>query len=96
MIVVQITHRIIPEHVDRYVEATIANANETRKEPGNIRFDVLRDPEDPACFVLYEVYTDKEAQQAHLASSHFAAWREAVSDVFAGRTIQKFEAVNIL
>ena len=52
------------------------------------RFDVLRDANDPCTFQLYEVYVDRAAQQAHLASTHFAAWKEAVLDVFAGRSIQ--------
>ena len=95
MIVVQITQHIKPEHVERYLEATLANAAATRQEAGNLRFDVLRDANDPCTFQLYEVYVDRAAQQAHLASTHFAAWKEAVLDVFAGRSIQKFEAMHL-
>ena len=95
MIIVQITQHIKAEHVDRYLEATLANARETRREPGNIRFDVLRDVNDPCTFQLYEVYVDSEAQKAHLASAHFEAWKTAVLDVFTGRSIQKFEAVHL-
>ena len=68
MVVMQITHRILPEHVDRYVKATLANAHATRQEPGNVRFDLLRDAADPCTFLLYEVYVDRQAQQAHLAA----------------------------
>ena len=50
MVVIQITHTILAEHVDRYIEATLANAEETRKESGNIRFDLLRDASDPCKF----------------------------------------------
>ena len=50
MIVVQITHTVRPEHVDRYVEATLANAAATRQEPGNVRFDLLADASDPCTF----------------------------------------------
>lgn len=95
MVVMQITHRILPEHVEHYVEATLANAHATRQEPGNVRFDLLRDAEDPCSFQLYEVYVDRAAQQAHLASAHFAAWREAVQGVFAGRSFHKLEAIHV-
>ncbi|MEE2903882.1 MAG: putative quinol monooxygenase [Myxococcota bacterium] len=95
MITIQIKHRIIPDHVEHYLKATLANAAETRKEPGNVRFDVLREPDDPTCFYLYEVYVDHDAQQKHFASSHFHIWKEAVSGIIAERTVQKFEAVFV-
>ena len=95
MVVMQITHHILPEHVDQYIEATIANALITREEPGNIRFDFLQDSTDSCCFQLYEVYVDRAAQQAHLASEHFATWKKKVQDVFADRSFHKFEAIHI-
>ena len=95
MIVIQITHHILPEHVDRYIEATMANAQATRREVGNVRFDVLRDATEPCSFQLYEAYVDRQAQRDHLESAHFLVWREAVEDVFAGRSIHKFEALHV-
>ena len=95
MLVIQITHHIKPEHVERYIEATLTNAHETNKEPGNIRFDLLRDPSNPCVFQLYEVYVDRAAQQYHLASEHFLAWKEAVQGVFEKSSIQRFEAIHV-
>lgn len=95
MVVMQITHHIKPEHVELYTEATLANARATRKESGNVRFDLLRDASDPCRFQLYEAYVDREANQVHLASAHFATWKSAVQDVFADRVIHKFEAIHI-
>ena len=76
-------------------EATLANAHATREEPGNLRFDLLRDASEPGTFLLYEAYVDKDAQRAHLASAHFAAWKASVEGVFAGRSIQRVEPVHI-
>ena len=95
MLVMQITHHIKPEHVDHYIEATLKNAEETRKESGNVRFDLLKDSSNPCTFQLYEVYVDRDAQQSHLASAHFASWKEAVKGVFERVSIQKFEAVHV-
>ena len=95
MLVMQITHHIKPEHVEHYIEATLKNAEETRKESGNVRFDLLKDSSNPCTFQLYEVYVDRDAQQSHLASAHFASWKEAVKGVFERVSIQKFEAVHV-
>jgi quinol monooxygenase YgiN len=46
----------------------------TRAEPGNLDYQVLRDPADPALFVLFERYADEAAFEAHKASGHFATW----------------------
>ncbi len=47
-------------------------------EPGCLRFDVLRDNDDPQKFYFYEVYKDKAAQAAHRQMPHFAAWAKFV------------------
>ena len=44
-----------PEGVDGFLEATRDNYQNTRREPGNLRFDVLRAEGDPTRFLLYEV-----------------------------------------
>lgn len=95
MVVMQITHHVLPEHTALYLEATLANAHATRKEPGNLRFDLLRDAQDPCCFQLYEAYVDREAHQAHLASAHFLLWKESVQHAFADRSIKRFEALHV-
>jgi quinol monooxygenase YgiN len=46
----------------------------TRAEPGNLDYQVFRDPADPALFVLFERYADEAAFDAHKASEHFATW----------------------
>ena len=41
------------------------------KEPGVVRFDVGRGSDDPNVFVLWEVYRDKDAVEAHRGSEPF-------------------------
>ena len=43
------------------------------KEPGVIQFEVGRSHEKPNVFALWEVYRDKDAVDAHRAST-FSAW----------------------
>ncbi len=72
-----------PGNVEEFIEASIANARESVKEPGNVRFDVLQSPEDPARFVLYEAYKTAEDAAAHKDTPHYKKWRETVADWMA-------------
>jgi quinol monooxygenase YgiN len=59
-----------------------ANAEASvRNEPGCLRFDVCSVAGDPHRFVLYELYTDAAAFEAHKASPHFAHWRTVAERV---------------
>jgi quinol monooxygenase YgiN len=57
------------------VEAALKNMREpSRAEPGNLDYQVLRDPRQRAVFVLYERYADEAAFAAHQATEHFGTW----------------------
>jgi autoinducer 2-degrading protein len=75
--------QVLPEHVDAFIAATLANAQATRAEPGNRRFDVLRRNEDGARFFLYEIYVDEAGFRAHQTTAHYLAWREVVAPMMA-------------
>jgi autoinducer 2-degrading protein len=67
-----------PEHRAALLDATLENARNTIQEPGNLRFDVLQQADDPDRFVLYEVYRDEAGMKAHKETAHYARWAEAV------------------
>jgi autoinducer 2-degrading protein len=75
--------KVKPEFVDAFIEASTANHNASVKEPGNLRFDLLRMADDPCQFMLYEAYTTLEAAAAHKNTSHYAVWRDTVQDMMA-------------
>ncbi|MEG9476443.1 (4S)-4-hydroxy-5-phosphonooxypentane-2,3-dione isomerase [Mannheimia indoligenes] len=54
-----------------FLEVFERNHIGTRQEPGNLRFDVLRDPEIRTRFYAYEVYENEEALEAHRQTSHY-------------------------
>lgn len=85
MVVFQVHHFIKPEMVEAYKAASLENARHTVQEAGVIRFDVYQDQEDPTHFSLFEIYRDKAAQEAHLQTEHFLAWKEVALDSFAKR-----------
>ncbi len=57
-------------------------------EPGCLRFDVLRDDEDPLKFYFYEVYRDEEARQAHRKTPHFAEWAKFLEHGLEGEVVR--------
>lgn len=71
------------EHVDAFIEASRKNHEGSRKEPGNIRFDVLQQEEDPARFIIYEVFRSAEDAAAHKQTNHYLTWRDTVADWMA-------------
>ena len=68
-----------PEHVDAFVAISRANHEGSRREPGNLRFDVLQSADDPTRFVFIEVYRSAEDVAAHKTTPHYLAWRDAVA-----------------
>jgi quinol monooxygenase YgiN len=77
------------------VEAALRNMVEpTRAEPGNLDYQVLRDPDEHGVFMLIERYIDDDAFAAHLESEHFATWlRGEVLPALAERT--RFDLVPL-
>ena len=59
---------------ERVAEALRNMVEPTRAEPGNLDYQVFRDPKDPSLFVLYERYAGADAFEAHRASPHFGTW----------------------
>jgi (4S)-4-hydroxy-5-phosphonooxypentane-2,3-dione isomerase len=78
MIVTTVTIYVMEEHIDEFIEATLDNHMNSRKEPGNIRFDVLQSTNDPSRFTLYEVFKSKEDIEAHRTTAHYLRWRARV------------------
>ena len=84
-----------PEAVDAFREATLENARASRREPGVARFDFLEQADDPARFMLIEVYRDAAAQAAHKEPAHYRAWAARTADMFAEpRTRQLYRGVD--
>ncbi len=68
------------EYIDQFIEATIENHQASVQEPGNLRFDVLQDDENPAKFTIYEAYESEEAAAAHKQTDHYKKWKGTVAD----------------
>jgi autoinducer 2-degrading protein len=95
MMMLIVSLEVKPERVDDFLKLVTFNASESRKEPGNLRFDVVRSVASPTRFSLYEVYNDDAAVQAHQATAHYARWRAEVEALLSTpRVSEKFTSVS--
>lgn len=83
MLIVHVHVQVKPEAVEAFREATLENARLSVQEPGIARFDVVQQAEDPARFVLVEVYRTDDAPARHKETAHYARWRDTVADMMA-------------
>ena len=83
MYVVCVTVHVKPDKLQSFIEATLDNARNTRREVSNIRFDVLQAEEEPSRFMLYEVYRTKEDFARHQQTEHYLRWKQTVADWMA-------------
>jgi (4S)-4-hydroxy-5-phosphonooxypentane-2,3-dione isomerase len=92
MIVVRL--EVKPDRVDDFLKLVTFNGGESRKEPGNLRFDVVRSNDSPTLFRLYEVYRDDDAVRAHQATAHYAKWRAEIEALLVvPRLSERFTSV---
>lgn len=95
LVIVHVDVRVLPDAVERFREATLANARASVQEPGVVRFDVVQDTADPTRFVLAEAFRNPEARAAHWATPHYLTWRETVAPLMAEpRTSRVFTHVH--
>jgi (4S)-4-hydroxy-5-phosphonooxypentane-2,3-dione isomerase len=82
-LVVQI--KVKPENVDAFMKKLDDNARAARTEPGCRQFEVLVDPKDRTKVMLFEVYNDEAAFEAHQATPHFKTYVAEAVPMLASR-----------
>ncbi|MFN8256105.1 MAG: antibiotic biosynthesis monooxygenase [Bacteroidales bacterium] len=83
MIATLVHVQVKPEFIREFIEATALNHEQSIKEKGNIRFDILQDATDNSKFILYEAYESQEAANDHKETNHYKVWRDTVADFMA-------------
>ena len=71
------------ENIKSFIDATIKNHEQSVKEDGNLRFDVLQMNDEPGSFALYEAYENEIAAAAHKDTAHYLEWRNTVAEWMA-------------
>lgn len=89
-------YTIKPQFVDEFRKRMLIHAATClRDEPGCKRFDVNQSREDPTVFLMYELFVDETAAEAHKTTAHIADFvrRRDGEGWLAGRTIYLTENV---
>jgi quinol monooxygenase YgiN len=95
MLVVHVQVLVKPECVDAFKQATMANARQSRREPGIARFEMFQELADPTRFLLVEIYRTPEASAAHKETRHYQVWRDAVAPMMAEpRSSVKYQEIS--
>ena len=87
--------RVKPENVAAFIQKLGDNARAARKEPGCRQFEVLVDPHDSSKIMLFEVYDDEKAFEAHQATPHFKKYLAEAVPLLAWRERQVFTRAEI-
>lgn len=64
-----------------------------RDEPGCRRFDVLHSASDPDRILLYEIYDDRAAFDAHVKTGHFAVFNTESAPLVADKVVKEYGLV---
>lgn len=91
MFVVTVIFRAAPDKAAAFLAALRDNATRSvAEEQGCQRFDVCRDPKDPARFFLYEIYDGASAFAAHKNTPHYHDFNRRVADWTEEKTVTTF------
>lgn len=72
---------------DEFLAAAATLIPATRSEPGCRSYTLLRDVEQPDCFVFAEDWADSAAFQMHVQSAHLAAFRDQSAGCVIGQAV---------
>lgn len=95
MIYLVATLKIKPGSLPAINEAVAECIEGTRKEPGNISYDLFQSTTDENTLVFVERWENQAAIDNHFTEPHFLAWREEGSKYFLDRTIEIIEPANV-
>lgn len=68
--------------------------NSLEREAGCLRYDVCLDPVEASAFLLYEVFADEAAYQAHRELPHYAEFRLLTDPWVRARRALTYEMVT--
>ncbi|KNC11263.1 autoinducer 2-degrading protein LsrG [Klebsiella sp. RIT-PI-d] len=72
------------DKIEQFVEVFRQNHVGSVQEAGNLRFDVLQDPDTPTRFYIYEAYVDEQAVALHKTTPHYKTCVEQLEPLMRG------------
>jgi len=84
---------IVPTEIDKYMAAIKENGAASVKEPGCRVFDIAVSSKDPNHVLLFEVYDNAAALDAHRTTDHFKKYQATTANMVAKRDVRSFSSV---
>jgi autoinducer 2-degrading protein len=84
---------IVPGELDKYMAAIKENGAASVKEPGCREYNITVSQKDPNHVLLFEVYDNAVAAEAHRATDHFKKYLAATASMIAKREVRPFSSV---
>ena len=95
MFAVTVSFTIRAGQMDRFLPLMLENARTSlTDERGCLQFDVCTDLDRSDAVFLYELYDDRAAFDAHLASAHFREVGAQASGLVAEKAVAMFSEVR--
>jgi quinol monooxygenase YgiN len=92
--VILVDFQVVPGERAAFRRLIDENAREScRTEPGCRRFDVLEPAGEPDRVLLYEIYDDRLAFEAHTRTAHFARFDAASAALVTAKAVTEYALV---
>jgi len=84
---------IVPAETDKFLAAIKENGAASVKEPGCREFNITVSAKDPNHVLLFEVYDNAAALDAHRTTEHFKKYQATTANMVAKRDVRPFSSV---
>lgn len=78
---------IMPGKEQEFVELANTLIEATRKEEGNLSYNLYQNSQLQSSFLFYEEYKDQRAIDAHASSKHFKTFAASIQSLLASELI---------
>jgi autoinducer 2-degrading protein len=76
---------VTPEYHQKFIDAALEDGRESvANEPGTVRFELIRDTEEPNRFYLNEVYENAAAFKVHCEGPYYERFFQVIEGFAAG------------
>ena len=91
MFIVTVVFVVKPQHLEQFSARVRQQAKDSvEREADCHRFDVASDIADPCTIFLYEIYSNEQAFEDHLASDHFKSFNVATLDWVESKSVNRW------
>jgi len=84
---------IAPAELDKYLAAVKENGAATIKEPGCREYHIMVSATNPNNVLLFEVYDNDAAAQAHRATEHFKKYAATTANMVTARNVRPMKPI---